>query len=399
METIDISTFTLCIVGARWHIPADALKPWLDGIVGKSIYIKRDTQNVHDPFAVGAWAWVGDEPRLVGYVRSEDRSLACRLILANGGRRLRLRVERLLGDHGTLTASVSGIVPVPEDAVELAPKWTEWTTASPLLNVPDRFEQELFVADEIDDLLQEGMDADRDLLSKRIKTYIKLSDFDISLETRQQREKIKAALRSRKDADDWRDVRGELRRQCGLVGNETCGGEVWKIWMDLIRHPNFSPFKRDKLPSRTETEEALYKFPLDMWTTWVAEPDKFVSRLYYACIPRKVLWSFISTIAFYNLLTSTTAPNIVLTPWGVQSKEMPDNVLGGLYTGMEWLKNHGNDIPAAVLCMMSDEIKQRLGTRQQKKEDKAKPNVYYITHLDSFVNNNEGKVINNDRQQ
>lgn len=398
-EPIDISTFTLCIVGVRYRLKGGDLKRWLGGIVGKEITIMRDGENTYDPFAVGAWSWVDNDPMLVGYVRSDDRQLAYRLLLACGDDRLQLKVIRTLGDQGTLIAGISGITPAPKEAVRLAPQWNEWVTMVESMTLPRCFEKEKFVAGEVDSLLRKGMVADKELLRQRLEAYIKYSDFDISLETRQKREEIKKALRERDDADDWRDIRGELRRQCGLVGNESSGGGVWSIWMDFIRHPNFSSsFKNGKMPSRSEVEQSLYSFPLDMWTTWITDPNKFVARLYYACVPRKVLWKFISTIAFYNLLTSTTAPNIVLTPWGKQSKQMPDNVLGGLYNGMEWLKDHGNDIPASVLGMMSDEIKERIDARQQQKEESGKQ-IVNITHLDSFVNTNDGKVINNGRQQ
>lgn len=395
---IEISTYTLCIVGAKYNLPSDFLRKWLAKLVGTEISIKVDERNVCDPFAVAAWAWIGDDPKKIGFVRSEDRGLAYRLLMACGSKRLVTKVTKIIGDQGTFIVGVSDITPVSEDALELVPKWEEWTTKVPPMSIPDDFDKEDFAFDEVKSLLQKGMDVDKDLLRKRLESYIKLSNFDISLETRKHREFIKTALRERKDADEWKDERSELRCQSGQMGNSTSGGQIWKVWIGFIKYPNFTyAFKTGKMPTKDEVEADLINFPLDMWNTWENSQNQFVSRLYYACIPRKVLWRFISALAYHEMLTSTTATMMLLKNWTDQSAEMPDDIVESLYKSVSWLaKKQDNNIPCKIINKLEREIEERKEIAEEKKLSNAmlemKHRLPQQIHIDQNIMQNMGET-------
>lgn len=364
------TTYTLCVVGTKYHLKEGELGRWLASVVGSTVSVAAEDDNPSDPLAVAAVTWIADEPRKVGYVRRKDRILARRLLKACGSEFLPMTVTKRCGDGTSIVIEAGGIEPVPEDAVMVAPKWEEWESPVPPMAVPKAIGKEIFAAAEVESLLARGADADAETLRKRLKVYIKYSAVDLSLETRQQNQKFINALAGRADADRWKDERSLLRCQAGRMGTET-GGGLWEKWMRVIERPDFSNvLRRDKMPAKAEVAEALYRFPMDLWGAWINNRGKFVSRLYYACIPRKVLWLFVSTLAYYNVLTSTAAPNIVLAPWADQSKLMPDSVLGGLYKGMSWLKEHENEIPQSVLDKMQREIEGRIEARRQEETRK-----------------------------
>jgi succinate dehydrogenase / fumarate reductase flavoprotein subunit len=48
-------------------------------------------------------------------------------------------------------------------------------------------------------------------------------------------------------------------------------------------------------------ENELELFPDSMYFEWKSAPERFVSKLYYMHIPRQVIWSFVSGIAFVEM--------------------------------------------------------------------------------------------------
>lgn len=366
-ESKDTNTSKLHIVGVVYQLQGAQLDKWLDTAVGRKISIMNEPENLTDPFAVSAWAWFDKDFRKVGYVGNEDRSLAHRLLLAYNGKRLHLKVTQRRENGTTLLAEVKGIVPVAEDAIMMQPKWEEWKTPVPPLPLPETIKKEVCIAEDVLETLKDE-DCDADELRDMLEAYLKNSFYDLSLETRQMHGRIAKLLKQRPDAKDWRREINWLYGQVGRIGTESEGGKIWKKWMDMVLHPDFAlAFAKGTMPKKTEVDEALYKFPMDLWGAWLNNRKKFFARIYYACIPRKVLWSFISTLALHEMMSCSETTNNVLQSWANQSSMMPDQVVMGFCTLMGWLDKNGYEISPIIISTLLDEVKRRNGKKGETK--------------------------------
>lgn len=355
----DTNTKELCIVGAKYQLSVKLLDEWLSTAIGSYISIIADPYNLHDPFAVAAWAWLDTKPRKVGYVANEQRVLAHRLLLAYGGKRLRLEISSRRENGTTLFANIKDLEPAPENAVNIRPDWEGWTSPVPPLPLPESIEMAGFIADDIMEMAQKD-DCDKKKLREMIEEYLKNSFYDLSLESRQTHSTIAMMLKQRPDAQEWKKEINWLYGQLGRIGTESDGGKVEKKWMDIVMHPDFAmACAKGPLPSKIDVDKALYNFPMNLWVTWVNNRKMFFSRVYYACIPRQVLWSFISTLALHETLACTDNINAVLQSWANQAPLMPDNVVSGFSTFMEWLNQNGYEISPITLNTLLDEVKHR----------------------------------------
>ena len=145
-----------------------------------------------------------------------------------------------------------------------------------------------------------------------------------------------------------------------------------------------------ELPSRCEVEEALKTFPLRLFDVWLNQRKYIVARLYYACIPRKVLWSFITTLMYHELLSSTPAGNALLLSWANQATEMPDKVLGSLYMSLTWLRDKGNDISPMATRALLGEIQRR---EQQRKDISVETAKAQNAPMTINVNGDTGQMV------
>ena len=132
----------------------------------------------------------------------------------------------------------------------------------------------------------------------------------------------------------------------------------------------------------------------DVWlpggSVWLNQRKYIVARLYYACIPRKVLWSFITTLMYSELLSSTPAGNALLMSWANQATEMPDKVLGSLYMSLTWLRDKGNDISPMATRALLGEIQRR---EQQRKDISVETAKAQNVPMTINVNGDTGQMV------
>lgn len=364
MEKLQTNLYSVKIVGARHHLDDRLLTLWLNQALGSKIIIAKHPIPA-DPQALAAWAWLDGQHRMVGYVAAEHRDLTHRLLMAIGSSSIKMEITRHREGHTTLLASVvDDLQPVPIKSYNLAPKWESWTTPVKPLPIPGWMqEEEILAADLIDCLSSQNYDDD--ILRQKIKRYIILSTNDISLETRQQRNTIAHLLRDCPDATTYKPELELLYSMPGKVGTSTSDGDVYLRCISYLTDAdNMRILSQRELPSRNEVETALKDFPMNLFDVWLNQRKYFVARLYYACIPRKVLWSFITTLMYHELLASTPAGNALLMSWANQATEMPDKVLGSLYMSLTWLRDNGNDISPMATRALLGEIQRR----EQQKE-------------------------------
>lgn len=365
MEKLQTNLYSVKIVGARHHLDDRLLTLWLSQALGSEIIISKQPIPA-DPMAVSARAWLDGQMRIVGYVAAENRELAHRLLLAMGKDSMTLRITRHREGHTTLLATApEGLQPIPIKPFCFAPDWQSWVSPVKPLPLSDWMQEEDILAQHIIDTLPSAESVNA-LLRHKIKRYINLSAYDISLETRQQRNNIAHMLRSRKDAHDYGNELEQLYSLPGRVGTQTCGGEVCMRCISYLTDANnMRLLSRNNLPPKAAVEKALKDFPMDLYDVWLNQRNYFVARLYYACIPRHVLWSFISTLMYHELIAATPAGNLLLTSWANQATEMPDKVLSSLYFALTWLRDHGNDIsPMATRTLMGE-----MQRRQEKNKE------------------------------
>lgn len=361
-------TYSLHIVGAKHCLIGANLDTWLDIAVGSSISIMADTDNAYDPNAVGAWAWIDRVNLLVGHVGSEDCSLAKRLISASGRNSLRLKIVKRRPNGTTLLAQVTGIEPVP--ASEMAPDidWSKWKSPVPLMTLPDELKHVEIIEDEVMDILDEGMEADKAEMKMKLQTYLEYSFYDISREAREARSKIVRALRQRDDADDWSGLIREFESQSGRIGTELTDGSLLKWIVDLIKKPQFpETLNLEKLPSKDDVWQALADFPLDLKNQWRTNVKEFMARIYYAAVPRKVLWSYFSTIALNGIVNSSELANRFVLGVASQACFMPENVIESMLVTIDWLRENGYEIAQLVDSMLKDELRKRRSIKKIRK--------------------------------
>lgn len=382
--------YNVKIVGARHHLDDRLLELWLAQALGSKIIIAKHPIPA-DPQALAAWAWLDGQHRIVGYIAAEHRDLAHRLLLAIGSSSIKMVVTRHREGHTTLLATVvDDLQPVPIKSYNLAPKWESWTTPVKPLPIPGWMqEEEILAADLVDSLSCQNFDCN--ILRQKLKRYIILSTNDISLETRQQRNCIAHLLRNCPNATNYKAELEQLYSMPGKVGTSTSDGDVYLRCISYLTDAdNMRILSQRELPSRNEVENALQSFPMDLYDVWLNQRKYIVARLYYACIPRKVLWSFITTLMYSELLSSTPAGNALLMSWANQATEMPDKVLGSLYMSLTWLRDKGNDISPMATRALLGEIQRR---EQQRKDISVETAKAQNVPMTINVNGDTGQMV------
>lgn len=390
MEKLQTNLYSVKIVGARHHLDDRLLTLWLSQALGSDVIISKQPIPA-DPMAVSARAWLDGQMRVVGYVAAENRELAHRLLLAIGSSSIKMVITRHREGHTTLLASVvDDLQPVPIKSYIFAPDWETWGTPVKSLPIPAWVqEEEVLAADLADSLSCQNFDCN--ILRQKLKRYIILSTNDISLETRQQRNGIAHLLRDCPNATAYKAELEQLYSMPGKVGTSASDGDVYLRCISYLTDAdNMRILSQRELPSRNEVENALQSFPMGLFDVWLNQRKYIVARLYYACIPRKVLWRFITTLMYHELLSSTPAGNALLMSWANQATEMPDKVLGSLYMSLTWLRDKGNDISPMATRALLGEIQRREQKQMEINVEKANTQSANMT---INVNGDTGQMV------
>lgn len=273
---------------------------------GQAMTLRPESANDNDKVAVRAYDWQG---RHVGYVSSADLPRAWGALRCCEHNKLRGMIASSNTKHPCIVFEcvVQGY---KGPATDLYPQkmFLDWQYTGPVLNIPEEFDNLLYMRDEIIDRLAErdewDDDAERHFI-ELVKRFANNLKYDISGEMSDYRCRLIEML-AEIGGSEFQEIIDELKMSTGRTGRETTCGRVYDFWKEQMqsaetrKHLMVHHWRYDV----REVERELEQFPEEMYFEWKADPERFVSKLYYRHIPRKVIWRFVSGIAFVEMMNA-----------------------------------------------------------------------------------------------
>lgn len=270
---------------------------------GHAMTLRPESANDNDKVAVRAYDWLG---RHVGYVSYNLLPIAWGALRCTEHFKLRGLIVSSNIKHPCITFECS-VPGYKGPATDLYPQkiFLEWKYTGPVLDVPEEFDNLVYMRDEIMDRLGERDDWDDEAqanfiaLVKRFADYLK---YDISGEMSDYRQHL---IQKLEDIGryEFQEIIDELTMSVGRTGRETSCGSVLDFWKEQMQsadtRKHLMVHQQEYDAERVEKE--LEAFPESMYFEWMANPELFVSKLYYRHIPRDVIWRFVSGIAFVEM--------------------------------------------------------------------------------------------------
>lgn len=275
---------------------------------GHAMTIRPELNNDSDKVAVRAYDWIG---RFVGYVSTNDLSTAWGALRCTSNMKLRGMIVASCEDHPCVTfeCNVPGYQGPATDLYPQKP-FLDWKYTGPVLKLPEEFDNLAYMREEIDDRLNERdewSEDDPQFFLALTERFAQQSKYDISGEMSDYRYNLIGKLRL-VDEEDFTEVINELTMCASRTGRETAGGSVLDFWMKQMHstetRKHLMVHKREYVAETIEKELEL--FPESLYFEWKANPEHFVSKLYYMHIPRRVIWNFVSGIAFVEMVAAMT---------------------------------------------------------------------------------------------
>ena len=268
---------------------------------GRAMTLRPDPANEFDVHAVCAYDWQG---RHVGYVAVHDQKEAWQTLRGSGRKSLRGHVVGVNGEHKCLLFECH--VETLGEADDLYPtaSYQEWTYTGPMLKATQELVTLDYMTDEISERLDEyegWSDEEREDFEMLTARFCQLSRYDLSGEMGDYRRRLCLRLMSI-DNHMFDGLVEELKMAFGRTGREVHGGEVLDYWMRIISEPKtIRPLLACRHDYDVEkVQKELEAFPESMFELWQEDRERFVTKLLYMHIPRRVLWLLVSGIAFYE---------------------------------------------------------------------------------------------------
>lgn len=302
-----MSVILLHIVGIPYRKDLDGhVSEFLAEAPGHAMTLRPESANDNDKVAVRAYDWLG---RHVGYVSNSDLPDAWGALRCTEHNKLRGMIVSSNIKHPCIKFEcvVQGY---KGPATDLYPQkiFLEWKYTGPVLDIPEEFDNLIYMRDEIIDRLAERDEWDDEAkanfiqLAKRFAANLK---YDISGEMSDYRSRLIEMLTDMGDGE-FQEVIDELTMSSGRTGRETTCGSVLDFWKEQMQSAETR--KRLMVHHRRydvkTVENELEQFPEEMYFEWKANPERFVSKLYYRHIPREVIWRFVSGIAFVEMMSA-----------------------------------------------------------------------------------------------
>ena len=295
-------TCSLPIVALPYYEVGECLGEFLAETQGRAMTLRPEPTNDVDALAIRAYDWQG---RHVGYVASSDLSVCWQALHGSGRHSLRGHVVAVNAEHKCVVFECH--VEVLGEVEELYPiiPYLEWSYTGPVLKPTQEMVTLEYMTDEIDERLDEQErwgDAEHEDFLMLTNRFCSLSKYDLSSEMADYRRRLCLRLMDTKD-DSFLPLVDELTLAFGRTGRETHGGAVLDYWMRVLSD---SKTVKGLYGCRHDYDESavraeLERFPEGMYNVWVENRERFVTRLLYLHVPRRVLWQFVSGIAFLEL--------------------------------------------------------------------------------------------------
>lgn len=302
-----MSVILLHIVGIPYRKDLDGhVSEFLAEAPGHAMTLRPESANDNDKVAVRAYDWFG---RHVGYVSNSDLPDAWGALRCTEHNKLRGMIVSSNIKHPCIEFECV-LQGYKGPATDLYPQkiFLEWKYTGPVLDIPEEFDNLIYMRDEIIDRLAERDEWDDEAkanfiqLAKRFAANLK---YDISGEMSDYRSRLIEMLTDMGDGE-FQEVIDELTMSSGRTGRETTCGSVLDFWKEQMQSAETR--KRLMVHQRRydvkTIEKELEQFPEEMYFEWKANPERFVSKLYYRHIPREVIWRFVSGIAFVEMMSA-----------------------------------------------------------------------------------------------
>ena len=360
-----MSTIQLHIVGLPYHEIADCMEDFMDEALGKAVTLRAEHDNHADPQAVVAYDWQG---RLIGYVCRRQRGLAHEAFACVERERLRTRIVDVDKRHKSLL--VEQFVKNCSDTSAWLPllDFSAWHYAGPLLERSRELKRLEAVADDIDDLLDawpQWSDAEHEEFTCMVKQFCALSLLDISREMTLRRQALTRRIEALGVEIDGEVLHSLKRLSCvigRLLGNKTMTTEGW-LAMVADEEATKCLVSQASHSDATKVEALLEAFPAGLYHVWQNDRRHFLSRLYYASVPRHQLWQFLSAIVFVEASKQRTRPVEFPWQWTTQAECIDDETLHAFRRSFEYIRRHGCPQVDALLARVDDEIERRQAQR------------------------------------
>lgn len=271
---------------------------------GHAMTLRPESANDNDKVAVRAYDWLG---RHVGYVSYNQLSIAWGALRCTEHLKLRGMIvgSDITQKCITFECSVPGY---KGPATDLYPQkmFLDWKYTGPVLDIPEEFDNLVYMRDEILDRLNERDEWDDEAQANFIalvKRFAATLKYDISGEMCDYRQNLIHKLEEI-GCCDFQEIIDELTMSVGRTGRETSCGSVLEFWKEQMQSADTRKhlMVHQREYDAKAVEEELEAFPESMYFEWKANPEHFVSKLYYRHIPRDVIWRFVSGISFVEMM-------------------------------------------------------------------------------------------------
>ena len=359
-----MSTIQLRIVGLPYHEIAGCIEVFMGEALGKDVILRAEHDNPVDPFAVVVYDWRG---RQIGYVRSSQRGEAHEAFACVKRERLRTRIVETDTAHKSLLVERFVKDFNGKDALPLV-DFSAWHYDGELLKRSRDLKRLEAVADDIDDLLEvwpQWSDAEREEFTCMVKQFCALSLLDISREMTLRRQALARRIEALGVEIDGEVLHSLKRLNCVIGRLLGCKTMTTECWLSMVADEEATKclVSQASHSDATKAVALLEAFPAGLYHVWQNDRRHFLSRLYYASVPRCQLWQFLSAIVFVE--ASKQANSAVEFPWQwtTQAECIDDETLHAFRRSFEYIRRHGCPQVDALLARVDDEIERRQAQR------------------------------------
>lgn len=356
-----MNTVAFHIVGLPYHEVGSDLSNFLEEARGKTMTLRAEHDNEVDQWAVVAYDW---QCRRVGYVKSGERAKAHGVLHAVGKAQVRTRVSAVDMEHKCVTVEC-----ISQDVVDAhlsiaAGEYERWAYDGPVMVTPAEWRRLDCMADTLDDLLDmatEWTDDDQEEFTTVLSRFASSSAMDISREMTLRRRHLVTRIRTL-DCGDWAESEGLLERMESITGRELVeNGQVWKEWMHMLSDDKCcaSMAAHGEAVDVSALEKSLWAFPGGLYAHWRSDRRHFPARLYYASVPREVLWRFVSGIVMMEVVSASHDGLRLIFGWADRVQTMDDDALESFRRVLEYLNLDTNKDLSAPLRVVNEELSRR----------------------------------------
>lgn len=199
-----------------------------------------------------------------------------------------------------------------------------------------------------------------------LELFSSLSLLDISREMTQRRQAVAERIETL-GVEVEAEMLPSLERLESVIGGQI-GSEAMPLehWLSMVADEEatkrlFSQVDNDDVRKVIASLEA---FPAGLYRVWQNDRQHFLSRLYYASVPRCQLWQFLSGIVFVETAKRCTSSPELPWQWTAHTECIDDETLHAFRRTFEYVRRHGYPQADALLARVDEEIERRQAQRQ-----------------------------------